>query len=102
VKGQFEREKAGQMDGIEDPSELSEEERASLAGQAVERIFARMNELDTSFKERLGEPLTDWDRGRAVMDMNTTLANEIVRLWDAFEQLAHRLGVEVRVEEQPD
>lgn len=89
------------MAGIEDVNELSEEERATLAGQAVVRIFARMSELDTSFKQRLDEPLTDRDRGRALVDMNTMLANEIIALWGAFEDLAHRLGIEIPVEKPP-
>ena len=30
--------------------------------------------------------------------MNTMLANEIIALWVGFEELAHRLGIEVHVE----
>jgi hypothetical protein len=82
------------MAEIEDVSEMSEDERATLAGQALVRIFARMSELDTSFKQRLGEPLTERDRGRALTDMITTLANEIIALWGEIERLRRRLGDE--------
>lgn len=75
---------------IEDPNELTEEQRATLAGRAAVRIFERMHRLDTSFMQRLGEQITEQDQGRALSDMITFLANEIIALWGEVEALRRR------------
>lgn len=66
----------------------------SLAGQAAARLQRRMNELDTSFKRRLGEPITDQDRDRAQVDMLFALMTEVVSLWRGFEGLGRQMGIE--------
>jgi hypothetical protein len=80
------------MTEIEDASEMTPEQRETLAGQSTIRFFARMEALDISFKNRLGDEITERDRGLALTDMNTFLGNEIISLWAEIEALRLRLG----------
>ncbi len=82
------------MRAIEGPEDIPEEMRKTLAGQAMLRLFATLSKLDTSFKVRLDEPITELDRSKALTDLATAMMNEIIDLWAMFENLARQLGFE--------
>jgi len=80
------------MEPIEEPEAVDTPD--SLAGKAAVRLRVMMSELNTSFKRRLDEPITDEDRDGAFVEMLIGLMGEVVSLWRAYETLARHMGVE--------
>jgi hypothetical protein len=66
----------------------------SLAGQALARARKNLSTLETSFKVRLGDEVTQKDQLTALSDISTFLTNEMVFLWQQIETLLLRSGAE--------
>jgi hypothetical protein len=85
--------------------DISPHNPESLAGQAIERSREMLRTLETSFKVRLGDEVTQADQLRALSDISVFLTNEIAFLWQQIESLLHLAGAAgpfvVQKEEEP-